>query len=152
MSGHDLPPLATVEELAAWVDAEIPAGDPQATAILQAASALVRSHTGRTWVDPGTGDLEQVPAAVHTVVLQVAGRIWRNPSGYIQDTTGPFTVRWSERVAEGLYLTAAEEAMLAPLAAGRSPLRTLSTTRGPLETGSVRVPRSGVPLLARDDL
>jgi hypothetical protein len=146
----DLPPLATVQDLADWVGEDIEADNPQALAFLRAASAKVRSFTGRTWAGPD-GELEPVPGDVHTVVVQVASRVWRNPDGYVQDTTGPFTVRWTERVADGIYLTSAEEDMLEPHRRGRPALWALGTTRGPVETGTVRVPRGASPLLARED-
>lgn len=143
----DLPPLATVEDLAEWVGEEVPNDDAQALAYLAAASAVVRSYTGRRWVDDaGQAD---APAEVRTVVVQVAARVWRNPDGYIQDTTGPFTVRWSERIAEGIYLTAGEEDMLAPHRRGRPAVFTLSTTRGPVETGTVATPGSLRPIVMR---
>lgn len=147
MAIQDLPPLAGVEDLAAWVGEPIAADDAQALAYLAAASAVVRSYTGRTWV--GEDGEVDAPAPVRAVVVQVAARVWRNPDGYIQDTTGPFTVRWSERIAEGIYLTAGEEGMLAPHKRGRPALWALGTTRGPVETPTVSGPRGAVPLRAR---
>lgn len=144
---EDLPPLATVQELADWVGEPIEAEDQQALAYLRAASAVVRAYTGREWLgDDGEAD---APAGVRAVVVQVAARVWRNPEGYIQDTTGPFTVRWSERIAEGVFLTAGEEALLAPHKQGRPALWALGTTRGPVETPTVCGPAGAVPLRAR---
>lgn len=151
MSGHDLPPLAEVADLAGWVGETIEADDAQALAFLRGASARVRSYTGRTWMDED-GYLDDVPGDVHTVVLQVAARVWRNPGGYVQDTTGPFTVRLPERAGDGIYLTADEEDMLRPYSASRLRVGTLSITRGSVETDSVWVPPGSGPLLARDDL
>lgn len=123
-----LPALADVSALAAWIGEDIPPEQvARAEALLSAASTLVRSHTGQTWVDDN-GAVTDVPDAVAAVVVQVAGRLWRNPAGIIQDTTGPFTVRWSEAVGDGLYLTAAEAAMLAPFRL-RRPLWSLRLER-----------------------
>lgn len=143
----ELAPLATVQDLADWVGEAIEAEDPQALAYLRAASAVVRSYTGRDWV--GEDGQAEAPGAVSTVVVQVAARVWRNPDGYIQDTTGPFTVRWSERIAEGIFLTAGEEDMLAPHRRGRPAVWSLPTTRGPVETPTVAGPAGAVPLRAR---
>lgn len=108
-----LPPLATADELADEVDDEAAKTSPRAARLLSRASALVRAYTGQTWVDD-SGALTDVPDAAREVVLAAAARAWRNPEGYVQDTTGPFTVRWSERSAEGIYLTEDEKAMLGP--------------------------------------
>ena len=109
-----LPPLVSVAEFAAWVGESIPDNDPRALAYLAGASARVRSYTGRTWVDPDTKQLLDVPDDVATVVKQVAERKWRNPAGFVQETTGPFTVRYPDRPRDGLYLTEDEQAMLDP--------------------------------------
>lgn len=99
--------LATVAQLAAWVGETIDSADLRALALLDAASTLVRSEASQVWADP-----ETAPADVVMVVVQVAARVWRNPSGAIQDTTGPFTVRWSERMGDGMYLTETERDIL----------------------------------------
>jgi hypothetical protein len=109
-----LPALADLTALAGWLGEEIPPGDTRAATALGAASTLVRSETGQTWVDATSGDLTAVPDAVQVVTVQVAARLWRNPGGVVQDTTGPFTVRWAEAAGQGLYLTSTEKAVLAP--------------------------------------
>lgn len=108
-----LPALATVEDLAAWLDESIDPTDPRALAVLRMASARVRSYTGRTWVDD-SGDLTDVPDEVWSVTVQVAARAYTNPSGIVQETTGPFTARWPEEHGQVLFLTAAEQAALDP--------------------------------------
>jgi len=125
-------PLATVTDLANWTGDSIPADDAQALAILRAASSRVRVHCGRDF-DSDSG----VPAAVSDVVVGIAARVWRNPEGYIQDTTGPFTVRWTERVAEGVFLTGDERETLAAFRTTRRGIWTMPTTRGPVETGDI---------------
>ena len=123
-----LPVLVTVDDFAAWVGEDISAGDLRAQAFLVGASARVRSYTGRTWVGD-TGELEDVPDDVATVVKQVAERKWRNPAGYIQDTTGPFTVRYSERTGDGIFLTEGEKETLDAYRGERAALWTLRTEK-----------------------
>jgi len=133
-----LPPLATVDDLAAWVGTIPQAGEARAEAILAAASLLVRSETRRVWLtedddvddDDPPIDNDDVDVA-RTVVVQVAQRVWRNPGGLVSETAGPFTDRWADWAAEGLRLTETEKEMLAPYRTAASPkLWTLSTTRG----------------------
>ncbi len=141
-----LDPLATVEELEAWLGAEVPGSSiARADAVLAAASTLVRSETGRPWVD-ATGDPEtfdehhdEIWDALRTVTLQCAGRVWRNPQGAVQTSTGPFADTFDRRAGEGLYLTSPEKSMLVTAVGyatgGESTgLWTLGTTRGNLET------------------
>lgn len=110
-----LPPLATVDELIAWLGTGV--GDGQrAEAILAAASTLVRSYSGRAWVDadgePDADLTETQTDAAHTVVLQVAARVWRNPDGVTQEAAGPFSRSVAAWAAFGLMLTDDEKAML----------------------------------------
>lgn len=136
-----LPPLATVQDLSDWLDQPIDPANSRAVAVLSAASSLVRSYTRQDWVDEA-GALVEVPDDVVTVVLQVAERKWRNPTGAIQETTGPFSVRYSERTGEGLFLTETEQKMLDRYKCDA--LWSLSTTRCEVETGSVRWPYDSV--------
>ena len=136
-----LPAFASIDDLAAWLGQEIDDAS-RADMVLRGASTRVRAFTGRAWMtdvdefddaDPAI-DADDFEVA-QTVVLQMAGRVWVNPKGIIHDTTGPYSARWSERVAEGLYLTDEERDMLGRYrTGGRSGLWTLSTTRD--DTGS----------------
>lgn len=123
-----LPSLATVEDLAVWVDEPLLPDDPRALAVLRMASARVRSYTGRTWVDADSGELTDIPEEVWSVVVQVAARGWLNPTGIVQDTTGPFTVRYPEEHGQGIFLTDSEKAQLDPYRQGRRSLWTQRTT------------------------
>lgn len=116
-----LPALATIEELAAWL------GDPiddveRGDAILNAASTLIRSRTGRVWVDAaGTADADLTEvnlAAVRTVTVLVASRCWRNPDGRISETLGPYSERLADWAGAGLTLTEEEMRMLAVTSTG----------------------------------
>jgi hypothetical protein len=110
-----LPPLATVEELQDWSPTPV-TNTARAEAILSAASTLVRTFTGRMWVD-ADGDWEESVTAlqkdqVQTVTLQVADRVYSNPRGTTQEAAGPFSRSVSAWAAFGLALTDDEEAML----------------------------------------
>lgn len=140
-----LPPLATVSDLAAWVGREIPDNDPRAGAVLSAASALVRSHSGQTWVD-GSNALADVPDVIAAVVVQVAGRVWVNPSGLTSATIDDATRRWGEAGTAGLYLTPHEKDVLADYTiGGQSDLGTLSVTRGAIGMDTIYVPTAPEP-------
>lgn len=107
-----LPPLATLTDLRDEVEDDAVLTSTRAARALARASTLVRSVAGQTWVDENGDLVENVPDSAFEVTLAAAARAWRNPSGFVQDTAGPFTVRWSERAADGVYLTEAEETML----------------------------------------
>jgi len=106
-----LPPLVTLTDLRDEVEEEAVLTSSRAQRSIDRASTLVRSYVGQDYVDD-LGSLTTVPDEAFEVTLSVAARAWRNPAGVIQDTTGPFTVRYPEQQAEGAYLTAAEKEML----------------------------------------
>src|SRR5262245_5004076 len=90
-----LPPLASVEDLAAWLGLEIAVDDPRAAEVLNAASTLVRSYTEDDWTEPDSDPVELVddlPDSVHTVTVQVAARAWQRPGDVesATQTAGPF--------------------------------------------------------------
>lgn len=131
-----LPPLAAVSDLADWVGETITDDDKRAAAVVNAASALVRAYTGQDWLSPtDSSQLGEVPDAVHTVTLSVAGRAWTR-GGDIEstsETAGPFS-ETKRYVGDGssLYLTKTDKLMLNEhRAVGRhGGIGTLSTTRG----------------------
>ncbi len=128
----EVPTLVTVEALARWIRQPI-ADDEKDYAIvaLEGVSAYVREATGKDWLNADGSAVVNVPQSIRTVVLQMAGRIWRNAEGVIQDTAGPFTSRWSEKVAEGLYFTPAESEIVdRNKASKRSGLYSLPVTMG----------------------
>lgn len=125
--------VASVDDLNAWLS-EAVSNEERAEAILAAASTLVRTKTGRAWVDANGVQLEDVDdedfEAVRTVVVMVAARVWSNPRGYSQQTTGPFSYSVAEWSALGLSLTEDELSMLPIHRDGTNPaLWTQSTTR-----------------------
>lgn len=124
--------LPSVDDLATWLGVTITDED-RAEAIIAAAYTLVRSKTGRAWVDVDGEQLEDVSDddfdAVTTVIMQVAARVWLNPQGVTQQSTGPFSKSVAAWAALGLSLTESELDML-PVASGSRPaLWTLGTTR-----------------------
>lgn len=142
-----LPPLAEVSDLADWVGRTISDDDPRAGAVLSAASALVRSFVGLTWVDD-TESLTEVPDSVAAIVVQVAARVWHNPSGAVSWTKGPFSERYSEgSVSSGLYLTDSEKEALSAFQVGNSGtgLGTISLAGGGLDCETIYVPTGPPP-------
>lgn len=123
--------IARPEELEALMGK--PVAVTRAVAILEAASTLVRNRTGRAWVDAAGDPLDDVDAVefatVKTVVLQVAQRVYLNPQGITQQSTGPFSRSVSAWAALGLSLTEAESEMLPVSSTARPMLWTQSTTR-----------------------
>ena len=142
-----LPPLASVSDLAAWVDQTIASDDPRAGAVLSAASALVRGYTKVTWVDD-TNALTDVPDDVAAVVVQVASRAWLNPNPNLRNwNKGPFSEGYFDAAALGLYLSDADKDALTdyrttPASTG---LGTIGTTRGELGLDTVYVPTAPAP-------
>lgn len=125
-----LPPLATPEDLEyrmgrEFTDAEL----PRVEAALDDASALVRAEAGRSWVDPETGLVTGLPAAIKTVVLRVAERVVRNPQGFRSESAGDYSFqRYDADDGGGPYLTDREMAIIRK-ALGRTGLWTLRTER-----------------------
>lgn len=90
-----LPPLADVADLDAWLPGVAIVGDDdaeaRAEAVLSAASAIVRAENGKNWVDENGELLDDIPDAVSVLVVQLAARLWANPTGLTQETAGPFS-------------------------------------------------------------
>lgn len=124
-------PLASVDDLSDWMGVDV-SNLARAEAILSAASTLVRTRTGRAWVD-ADGELEDGVTAlemerVKTVVVMVAERVWSNPRGITQQATGPFSQSVAAWSAFGLALTDPEKEML-PTGSTKPALWSQSTTR-----------------------
>lgn len=110
-----LPPIASLDEFEDWSSTSI-TDQLRAAAILAAASTLVRAFAGRAWVDAdgeweaGITDLQQ--DQVKLVVLSVADRVYRNPRGVTQESTGSFSQSVADWAAFGLALTDDEKLLL----------------------------------------
>ena len=134
-----LPPLATIDQLAARLPADVPLDDQaRAEAALTDASALVRDEAGATWVD-STGALTAVPDIVVVIVLEVAFRAL--------DRSFTYGENGEARANGGLYLKADEKQRLnAAVTGGTKPaLWVLTTTRGEMSDVDYR-PDSSAPL------
>jgi hypothetical protein len=140
-----LPLLATLDELEVRVGENV-TDAARAEAILAAASTLVRAEVGRTWVDAAGDLVDDIPDAISQVVVEVAARVWRNPEGYTQRSTGPYSASVAAWAALGLQLTAGERAMLA----GTGPSIGLSSVRV-LAPAAARPTRLGLPLELDDE-
>lgn len=118
-------PYAEVSDLATWTGEAIADDDARATAVLRAASVLIRNFIGsdvaETWTD--------IPDDVSTVAVQVAARVWANPNCAVSQTTGPFTIRYGDEADAGLSLTASERDLLSPYRTKVTGLWTLGVTR-----------------------
>lgn len=123
-----LPPLAA--DLAAWTGETIesPDGSARASAVLSAATALVRSYAGLAWDD------DSVPDVVHAVVVQVAARVWMNPNGLVQESVDDYSRRFTDDASAGLFLTDAERTILNLYRTTTSGLWVQPITTGALET------------------
>jgi hypothetical protein len=125
--------IASVDDLATWLGVEI-TNEERAEAILAAASTLVRSKSGRAWVDASGVQLADADDddfdIVKTIVVQVAARVWTNPHGITQETTGPYSRSTAAWAALGLSLTESEADMLPILLDSKRPaLWSMRTTR-----------------------
>lgn len=142
-----LPPLATVADLAARAGDTIDAADPQAGAVLDMASALVRAYVGSSLVPDPASDPLVFPDGAVQVTVDVAFRVWTNPDALIGDGIDDATRRWSDRAGEGFYLTAANKMILDSLRtpASNGGLWTLGTTRGDDYLDTIYVPTGPPP-------
>lgn len=128
------PPLATVEDLQAAFGDETIDDTTKALSLLERASAIVRAYAHATWLDDEESAVVDVPADVPGVVVSMVERATRNPTGATQETVGPFGRSFGAEAASRLYLTAAEKLVIREAVGGTGGLRTVGTTRGPLET------------------
>lgn len=118
--------LADLAALKLWPGVNITdEQEPSAQAVLDAASAIIRAEAGQAW------DTE-VPELAAAICVAVAARVWKNPNGVVQQSTGPFSGSVAQWAAAGLVLTDDEKHQLADLpgSTGHPKLWTLSTTRG----------------------
>lgn len=130
-----LPAFSTPTALGIWLDEEFAAEDPRALAYLEAASGAIRGEAGENWVDTEGELVTTLPASIPGLTVRIAARLISNPSGVESEATGPFRVTFGPG-----DLTTAERREIR-LALGRpyNGIGTISTTRGPLETGDVLV-------------
>ncbi|GHJ59137.1 hypothetical protein NOK12_16550 [Nocardioides sp. OK12] len=141
-----LPPLATVDDLAAWVGREIPSADPRAGAVLSHASTRVRTYAGLTWTDETGALVADVPDVVRDVTVRVAARAWSNREELDSVTLDDGTKRWG--TTRGLVLTDEDRADLAQFRGTTAPagFGVVRTTRGDdLGDDTIYVPTAPAP-------
>lgn len=111
-----LPPLASIDDMEARIGHQItdPADTDRANALLADASALVRFEANRTWIDPDTGTIANVPDYVVTLTVNAALRGWYNPAGIESAQLGAVSVRYGSA-----WLTNTERENLALLTRGK---------------------------------
>ena len=133
-------PLASPDDLGAWVGQDIASDDPRAGAVLAAASGLVRSYTGQAF------DEGEVPDDVKGVVVQVASRVWMNPAGLEYHAADDARRGWGQSGTLGLRLTDADKDTLAGYIDGASSgLGTIGLSAGPVGSDTVYVPTGPPP-------
>lgn len=142
-----LPALADIDDLEEYLGVDIESGAPEARAgvLLSQASTLVRSFTGRNWVDSEGQIQADLPDAVSEIATAVAARAWNAPADpwVLQESVGPFaTTRDTKNPA--IYLTKWEQSMLSNSAvtgAAFQGLGTIALTRDPEPIdGTGRIP------------
>lgn len=135
-----LPALAAIEALEARLGGRnLDPGDViQAESLIAYASAVIRGHTGRDYVDDDGLLIDPLPDGVAEVAVEMVFRAISNPAGVTQDTAGPFTVSFGSDAAQRIYLTASDRTILGGRAS--SGLWTQPVTRGPIETTHVARP------------
>lgn len=107
----DLPPLATLEQLAVRLG-YLPEGTEadRANGLLVDASELIRDEADVTWVND-QGALVDVPRRVVTICVDVAHRAFVNPEGLNQRSIGDSSKSYDRAGREGgeaVYLTKTE--------------------------------------------
>lgn len=116
-----LPSLVELEDFETWASRPVSNG-PRATAILSAASTLVRTRSGRMWVDaagdPETDVTETQLDAARSVVMTVSERVYFNPNGNTQESTGPFQRSIAAWASLGLALSEDELQMIGTTVTG----------------------------------
>lgn len=130
--------LASLDELADWLDlSATQISVARAQSVLDVVSAVVRAEARVTW------DGVPVPDAVRGVVLRVAAREYRNPTGADRQTTGPFSTGGGD--IGGIILTDEEKAIIRGAIGQQRGLWTQGTTRGDDCADTIYVPVEGGP-------
>jgi len=120
-----LPPLASLEALSLRLGVTLAGAEAdRAGAILDDASALVRSEAGRDWVDD-EGALADVPAVVESVTLAVAYRAFRNPDGVSQTSLGDASISYDRGDGQAAVYLTRDERRSVRRAAGTSAIGTV---------------------------
>jgi hypothetical protein len=123
-----LPPLASLEALSLRLGVTLAGAEAdRAGAILDDASALVRSEAGRDWVDDEDALLD-VPAVIESVTLAVAYRAFRNPDGVAQSSLGDASVSYDRGDGQAAVYLTRDERRSVRKAAGTSAVGAIELT------------------------
>jgi hypothetical protein len=128
-----LPALATSTDLRALIGDVDDEG--RARALLDFASALIRTEAGVDWVDEDD-ELDGVPDIVRFVCCKVVERVLSNPTGLQAESVVNYRAEYGNASSD-LYLTK-QERRLVRKAAGKLAVAAVGTTRNELETPEVR--------------
>lgn len=125
-----VPPLVRLSDVEArlgttYATAEV----ARPLAIVDDASALVRTEAGRTWV-LGDGVPDVVPPTIAAITIRIAIRAIENPEGFTTESGGDYSYS-RKGVEDGVYLTE-REARMVRKAAGKTGLWTQPLERGDL--------------------
>lgn len=144
-----LPALASVDALSLRLGVTLAGAEwERAAAVLDDASALIRSEAGRDWID-GEGQLADVPAVVEAVALAVAYRAFRNPEGLAQASLGDASVSYDRGDGHAAVYLTRDERRSVRRAAGTSAVGAIelaSPWAMPADTYPVAVAGGGDPV------
>ncbi len=144
-----LPPLASLEALSLRLGVTLAGAEAdRAGAILDDASALVRSEAGREWVDDEVVLLD-VPAVVESVTLAAAYRAFRNPDGVAQTSLGDASIHYDRGDGQAAVYLTRDERKAIRRAAGTSAVGAIELTSPwamPADTYPVAVSGGGAPI------
>lgn len=97
----------------------------QALSLLTTVTLRVQTEVGSSWTESS-----DIPDELRHLIIQVAARYWANPRGVVQESAGPYSARYSEQAAAGIYFTKTERQILARYRPRPTGIGTISTTRG----------------------
>ena len=122
-----LPPLASVEDLEARMGQTL--DSTRARSLLAAGSTRIRAFTGRVWVDSdGPQGSELQLDVVREVCVGYAHRLYSNPDGATQQTSGPYSKTVAQWSASGPRLSPEEMADLEQVRGGIPGLSSVRVT------------------------
>lgn len=126
-------PLLDLNRLAVWAQ-ERPLADVEfATLVIDSVSVLLRHYGDEFW------EMATLPPRVRDIGYFVARNYYLNPDLARQESTGPIQTTLDNKVLQGVELTEEQIAQVQALAGDAvgdlDGIWSMSTTRGPVETG-----------------
>jgi hypothetical protein len=141
MTPHDARRLAEVTDFEVWPGVTVASDQERRRPTRSSTPCRRTSGSSRTTRTVGRPPLT-FPAAIKTLAIVVAARVWRNPSVATRVDVGPFTEMFSKTVDDALYLSDTDRAVIAKTIA-RPRVWTLATCRGEDYLDTVLVPVDG---------